>query len=320
MYRIFVTLMVMLGISAAVARPESVVQAGVYGKYRCIDSGSLPVFKGTSIELKSESQGMSVTVSRSQGKDSVKTPARLFIQASQYLYREPHKASHVLFRHKNPFLGDPLAWIVHKGSVLELYEFTLSQNGSFLLKKFDFDQVKKTFKSASFGKRFSETASKASVTKICSFVGNYAGKVQSPRGGLPRDSKLRLKSRNDGFSIKWVTSIPDDSGRNVAPRYKTKSIRFRKSALPGIYQEDTRISIFKKAKKRNFFSGDPLIWSMMVNGVLYTINMALHDLKCHIQIYERTLLENKDLKLLFTSIIDGKKKFQVSGLLKYMDE
>lgn len=320
MYRIFVTLTVMLGISAAIAGPKPVMQGDIYGKYTCIDSGPLPVFKGTCIELKSESQGVSVTVSRSQGKDSVQTPARLFIQASKYLYREPHKASHAVFRHKSPFLGEPLAWIVRKGSVLELYEFTLNKNGSFLLKKFDFDRVKKTFKSSSSGKSFLEATSKASVTKICSFVGHYEGKVQSPRGGLPRDSKLRFKSRNDGFSFKWSTSIPDGSGRNVAPRYKTKSIRFRKSAVPGIYQEDTRVSIFKKAKKRNFFNGDPLIWSMMVNGVLYTINMALHDLKCHVQIYERTRLENKDLKLHFTSTVDGKKKFEISGLLKRRNE
>ncbi|MFC6673620.1 hypothetical protein [Marinobacterium aestuariivivens] len=155
----------------------------------------------------------------------------------------------------------------------------------------------------------------AESLEIDAFYGHYAGvadqivKQESERRRLT----VTIEPQGDNFLVDWSTRV-----RRADQSLKDNHYRvlFRKTRRGAVYASAMRINVFGKQIPMDPLAGDPFVWARIQDRTLTVYALMITDEGSYdMQVYDRTLLENGDLDLSFSRILDGGLRKEITARL-----
>lgn len=152
------------------------------------------------------------------------------------------------------------------------------------------------------------------------FVGNYQGtSIENADHELKaRDLDVSISKTNQGFTIDWSTVIYKEDGREKTVGI---SIDFYPTNRPDIYGSAMHKGLFGRRVPNDPLKGQPFVWARIKDKTLTVHAMYILDNGGYeMQVYDRTLTDDGDLKLDFRRYRDGEPVRSVEGKLTRTDK
>ena len=151
------------------------------------------------------------------------------------------------------------------------------------------------------------------------FFGSFEGSVvldEAVDGVVSEDARktlVEIAESDDGFKLDWTTIITKSSGKTKSVNY---SIQFLPTEAGGTYSSAMRKNMFGKWIPLNPLKGEPYVWARLEGETLSVYALIIReDGGYEMQQYDRTLLPNGNLDLVFTRVKDGKPLKTIRGVL-----
>ncbi len=155
----------------------------------------------------------------------------------------------------------------------------------------------------------------AGERKIDEFFGEYTGKslTGSDLGLKPRDLRLSIKPKGEGFIIDWLTVIPKANGKVARRR---TAVEFQRSRLANLYESAMRKDMFGNPQPLDPMKGEPYVWARLTGDTLSTyILLVIEGGSYEMQAYHRTLIPG-GLRVRFTRQREDQTLRVVEAVLK----
>jgi hypothetical protein len=141
--------------------------------------------------------------------------------------------------------------------------------------------------------------------EIEAFYGHFTGIADEQVDGESEHRQLSVKIEpvDDNFEITWTTRVKRS---DLSQKDHVYHILFRKTRRGAIYASAMRMNVFGKHIPMDPLAGDPFVWARIHDKTLTVYAMMITNQGAYdMQIYDRTLLDNGDMALAYTRILDG---------------
>ena len=273
----------------------------------------LPSFAGS---YKGDAEGI---ITQNQDGYTVKitmvngmTLERNFVLVSPHRFQEKNK--------KDPFRDGQLCWATFRDQEFRVFDLSISKKGDSSLRRFAFTKDNRLIIKETLSLIPQDQNSPITYDQLKPFFGTYEGDAVSQLNASVRHLKLFIMPFNDGFKLVWETLIRSSQNKDLSRKRKA-AFTFLPTAVPGLYRQDMRVSIFEKARRLDFTKGEPLVWAVLYKRTLTAVHLILDDNHDYnLQIYRRTLSEDAaSLDLQFSCDVDGTQSEVVKGTLRRKD-
>ncbi|WP_420547551.1 hypothetical protein [Curvivirga sp.] len=157
------------------------------------------------------------------------------------------------------------------------------------------------------------------ISVIKPFFGTYEGDAISSAEEADKRS-LRVKvwpTGDDSFHLIWETTVHKTDGREKVTEH---SVEFRVSKRDGVYGSAMRKNLFGKWEPLNPMKGDPYIWAKIKDDTFIVYAMIItEDGGYEMQQYNRRIIDDETMELVFNRIRDGEKLRTIKGFLKRVE-
>lgn len=157
---------------------------------------------------------------------------------------------------------------------------------------------------------------RAAGLEIDDFYGHFAGLADQTLDGEAERRRLTvtIEPQGDNFLVDWSTRVRRDDQSLKDQHYR---VLFHKTRRGAVYSSAMRINVFGKHIPLDPLAGDPFVWARIQDTTLTVYALVITDEgSFDMQVYNRTLLDNGDLDLSFTRILDGKLSREITGRLR----
>jgi hypothetical protein len=151
--------------------------------------------------------------------------------------------------------------------------------------------------------------------EIEAFYGHFTGIADEQLEGESerRQLSVKIEPRDDNFEITWTTRVKRS---DLSQKDHVYHILFRKTRRGAVYASAMRVNVFGKHIPMDPLAGDPFVWARIHGNTLtvYAL-MITNEGSYDMQTYDRTLLDNGDMGLAYTRILDGEINKTVTAQL-----
>ena len=146
------------------------------------------------------------------------------------------------------------------------------------------------------------------------FLGEYVGSADVDENGteIKRDMSVKIEEADEGFSLKWASTIHRADGRIKEKKYK---ISFLPTKRDGIYSSAMGVNVFGKAIALDPLKGDPYVWSRISGNTITVFSMLIDEVGGYeMQEYHRTLTDS-GLDLDYRRVRNGERLKNIRATL-----
>ncbi len=148
------------------------------------------------------------------------------------------------------------------------------------------------------------------------FLGKFEGEAISAddEKGTRFLSVHIWKTDEGSFHLDWETIAKKEDGRE---KITSHSVEFKPSNREGIYGSAMRKNLFGKWEPLNPLMGDPYLWAKVKDDVFIVYAMMItEDGGYEMQQYNRKMIDDQTMELVFYRIKDGKPLVNIEGFLR----
>lgn len=161
---------------------------------------------------------------------------------------------------------------------------------------------------------------RAEGLELEAFYGHFAGVADQIIDGEAERRRITvtIEPQDDNFLVDWSTRVRRNDESLKDQHYR---VLFQKTRRGAVYGSAMRINVFGKRIPLDPLAGDPFVWARIHDRTLTVYALMITDEGSYdMQVYDRTLLENGDLDLTFTRILDGSLNREITGRLKRISD